>query len=222
MRVLAVDVGIVHLALVDATLGAHVVDAVHSVHLVNLTKLKHTRTKECECALPHTKELGDRLAHFLQEYGHLFARADAVLVERQPITGLQSVQMYLHQSYRSKVHLLSPNTMHKFYNMSRSYQHRKVQAVAIMNSICQQRGFDIAAACAGMPRQHDVADALLLAWWFGFQRRPNVSPFFNVPRVVRDLPALQKFRSRHLKPRKRLAVALPPVPVARSTRSPDS
>ena len=228
MRVVAVDVGILHLALVDATLGRHVVDTIHSVHLVNLTTLPHARVAADACGLYHTKELGDRLAHFKQEYGHILDRADAVLVERQPITGLQSVQLFFHQTYRHKVHLLSPNSMHKFYNLSRSYQHRKVQVVAIMRNICQQRGFAIEAACASMPRLHDVADALLFAWWFGFQRRVRASPYFDVPKVVRPLPHLRAFAARRqaqrtdvLTPQKRVVpgcVALPWVPLARSTR----
>jgi len=197
MRVVAVDIGILHMALIDATLGeSSPIATLHSVHLVNLTCLPHACVSLEECKLHHTKELGDRLAHFKQEYSYLFERADQILVERQPITGLQSVQMFLHQSFREKVQLLSPNSMHKFFNLSRSYQHRKVQVVALMRQICRQVRFDIDAACAEMPRLHDVADAICFAWWQGYQRQSIVeSPHFRSLRIsdTAAFPKLKRF-----------------------------
>jgi hypothetical protein len=198
MRVVSIDVGIRHLAFVDVTCGKSTPIAIlHGVHLVDLCCLSHARVHRHACTLHHTKELGDRLAHFKQEYGYIFDRADVVLVERQPITGLQSVQMFFHQSYREKVSLLSPNSMHKFFNLSRSYNHRKVQVVALMKTMCKHLRFDIDKACVGMPRLHDVADALCFAWWWGYRQQKKIeSPYFRPLRIAelqKAFPNLQRF-----------------------------
>ena len=134
--VVAVDVGIVHLAVVQATVAPDGrLEALPLVRLVDLTRLPHRRVPRCECALHHSNELADRLDHFYQEYGHVFDAADLVLVERQPITGLQAVQQSLFRQYRDRVLLVAPAAMHRHFGLCSHYEGRKRETVAIMRAV---------------------------------------------------------------------------------------
>jgi hypothetical protein len=203
MRLVSIDIGIRHLALVEVELGGALpIKRISQVHLVDLTTVPSTGDScHPDCDLHHSREIGDRLVHCAREHAVMLERAQCILVERQPITGLQSVQMFFHQRFRDKVVLLSPCQMHKFFNLSKSYQHRKVQVVAIMRQICAYVHFDVAAACSGMPRLHDVADAVCFAWWHGYQLKLlRTSPHFSPPLSIYEesgaFPNLARFLRR--------------------------
>ena len=80
---MSVDVGIVHMGIVLARLDdrGKLVE-LPIITLVDLTKLTHRCIRRKDCKLHHSRELYDRLQHFYQEYGSIFSRAVAVLIER--------------------------------------------------------------------------------------------------------------------------------------------
>jgi hypothetical protein len=94
--------------------------------------------------------------------------------------------MFFHRTYRHKIHLLSPNQMHRFYNLSRSYQHRKVQVVALAKEMCKLLTFE--TSWESLRRQHDVGDALCMLWWFAHARKQSVtrSPYFAQRLCIAD------------------------------------
>ena len=180
MRIVAVDIGIIHMAVVEIDIGD--ADAswngVASMRLFDVTRLPHERVCREKCTLHHTNELCDRMAHFFQETKPVWEDADTILIERQPITGLQAVQLaYLASPWRDKIQLLSPCTMHRFYDIHKlCYEGRKHATCAIMDEVLRIHGQTqtFAPCLARMSRKHDVADAVCFAWWWAELRRRDL------------------------------------------------
>ena len=102
MKVCGIDVGISHLAIaqIESTDGSSFL--IHELRLVNVCDYTHNVVPKSECKLHHTSELADRMNHFQQEHGHLLDGCDLVAVERQPIQGLQAVQLFLYDRWREE------------------------------------------------------------------------------------------------------------------------
>lgn len=128
---LSIDVGIVHLALV--MIRVNTVDwqlqQIVWHQLIDIRRLGHDVVPQASCGLGHTKTITDRMAHVYQEHAALFNRAVRILVERQPITGLQAVQESLFAAYRQKLQFVSPNQMHKALKLRGNYESRKQYSV---------------------------------------------------------------------------------------------
>ena len=54
---------------------------------VDITHVKHSFVKYCECTLRHERCIPDYLDHFIQEYSNYFNECDILLLERQPPSG---------------------------------------------------------------------------------------------------------------------------------------
>jgi hypothetical protein len=163
MLVASFDVGIINLALVVAHVDVtrNRVEQVVHVELIDTTCMGHTRVAADTCSLGHTKTVTDRLMHVVQERPELL-RCDVVLIERQPIQGHTDVQEILFLLFRDRAVLVSPNAMHKHFNIqSAPYAWRKVYTVQIATPfLAQCPPFTVAE------RQHDMADALcILLYW---------------------------------------------------------
>ena len=174
VRVLAIDVGVCHLGLVRGTVSGDGELAIEAFALVDVTTLQHTRVPRSECTLPHTREMYDRLCHFEQEFGPEWIEPmDAILIERQPLIGLQSVQDFFFGRYRDRAHLLSPNAMHRFFKINHlDYEGRKERTEAIA---CHLFGRYGAPGCdwadtRSLVRRHDIADAACLLYYWTDQR----------------------------------------------------
>ena len=183
---LSIDVGIVHLGLVLLRMTAEfAVEQIVWHQLVDIRRVRHSGIKEQDCRLGHTSTITDRMAHVYQEHAEMFNRAERILVERQPITGLQAVQESLFAAYRDRMVLVSPNAMHRALKLRGNYEARKVQSVnfarhyfySISNPI-----FPAGKALIDAPlevatrfesyldktnkvekRSHDIADAICIA-----------------------------------------------------------
>jgi len=129
---------------------------VKSADLIDITKIPHKRVCTKSCKIPHTREVADMMAHFIQEYGHILERADTILVERQPPTGLTQIETLLLYLYRSKTILISPNAMHSHLGINHyEYDRRKVYTVDIADKyLCTFETY------SETPRKHDLADAV--------------------------------------------------------------
>ena len=170
-RLAAVDIGIVHMSLVVVECAEdYTWTQIDSMDLIDLTQDLHRRVSRCACALHHTKELADRMAHFFQEYSPLFDSVEVILVERQPLTGLQAVQLaFMSSPWRNKIQLLSPNQMHRHFGIHvLTYNQRKDATCQLLKDILQttHQWSTYLPALQRMPRQHDVADAACFAYWW--------------------------------------------------------
>lgn len=158
MIVVSIDIGYHHLGIVETFLDEGHNIFVNRIALVDLQRLPHKKIKRCECCIPHTNEVADLMAHFIQEYGEWLDEADQILVERQPPTGLTQIETLLVFLYRKKINLVSPNSMHKHFAIGAyEYERRKEMTIKIadpylINSELYQ----------SLERKHDIADALCM------------------------------------------------------------
>lgn len=164
MRVVSIDVGIIHLAIV----AFHSEDeflVLDEFHLVDITVLRHTRVSRRDCTLCHGNSLVDRIDHFVQEHAYLLDDADKVLIEQQPPGGHQAVEQLLYKRFRDRAALVSPTSMHAFYKIrSLAYDERKQwveQYTDTMLTYSQRTRLE------SYERRHDVCDAICMAhfWW---------------------------------------------------------
>jgi hypothetical protein len=104
--------------------------------------------------------LGMRIEHALTE--NMDRIASHVVVERQPPGGMQDIMqllLYIMEKSGRTVSLVNPNTLHKHFRMSSDYDMRKEQSVGIALS----HGFGDLETFINEDRQHDMADAVLMA-----------------------------------------------------------
>jgi hypothetical protein len=194
LRLVSVDVGIVHLAFVDVRVEVDGVlrvkpqsFSVSSMHLVDLRECGHAHVSVENCTLPHTKETVDRISHFLQDHGAAFDNADVVLIERQPPCGLCNVQDLLFARYRMKTQLVSPNKVHAFFGIGGlDYDARKVAVTRIARAALERgAGSPRGDPFASFTRAHDVADALCIAMCWMYESAERAFP---LPRPSRGDP----------------------------------
>ena len=107
-RILAIDPGIVNLAWASVQITSldPVALAVRAYGNEDVTR----RCRRPDCALDKTSvELWDRLTHVdAHVIGPEIARADRVLLERQPPGGLGEVTAFFYAHYRDKVEFVPP------------------------------------------------------------------------------------------------------------------
>lgn len=131
LHLMAVDVGVINLAIAHGTCRAdytalHVTD----IEVLNTMVFEHCRVQEDTCPLHHTGTASDRVAHVVQERQHLFDRAHTIVIERQPPGGLRDVEQVLMTMFRNKSVLVSPRTMHVFIGSNQlEYAGRKRMAI---------------------------------------------------------------------------------------------
>ena len=154
MRILSIDVGIQHLALVTIeTPSDYASMSVTQAQVVNITTVPCLRN----CALAHSRNPVDWMAHVFEYYRSQFEVADEILIERQPLVGLVDIQALIYSKFRDKASLVSPNAMHKHFGLPRcDYEGRKLLTVEIARPYISH--------IPDLPeRLHDVADAVSLA-----------------------------------------------------------
>ena len=168
MIYVGIDVGITNLAIVKCLVEEFKIIRVLEAHRIDLGKLKHVKVSKSNCKLHHTNDAYDRIQHFLQEYDELFQNVDQVRIERQPITGLVHIEQLLFGHFRSKAKLVSPNAMHRFFNIQQyDYEGRKQQTIKIARPLIESHlSFNATSSSPSynwnMDRVHDMADALCL------------------------------------------------------------
>ena len=160
MKVLAFDVGIVHLAY-------SVVD--YETLKIEKTKLTNLRTiiskcRDPNCTIEHSNENVDRMLHYFKMHKDTFDSAEIVLIERQPITGVVNIQDLLFMHFRSRAHLISPNKMHNYFNMSEDYEERKVFTEKMF--VCASKTASAQMEYSKWCRKHDMGDSFCVAKYY--------------------------------------------------------
>jgi hypothetical protein len=169
MKILSVDIGLIHLALVGVNLSEDYIDReeiiideeVYFCELINITQL----INECDrdnCKLCHDKIICDYMSHLFEKYAEVFNDADKILIERQPPMGFVAVQELIMFKYRNKSKLISPNAMLKYLGILKfDYEVRKKYTERIaMDYLSGVKMFMF------NERRHDMADAFCMIFYF--------------------------------------------------------
>jgi len=154
--ILSIDIGIKHLALVLINIDEHwQFQNIIWFDLVDITEF------DCkpDCAFFHTKTFADWIRHFIDKYEHVINKAERILIERQPPNGLVVVEQLIFGCFREKSILISPTSVHKFFDIRQlDYEHRKIAVVNIARKYFTDK--DYKKLCE-YDRKHDICDAVL-------------------------------------------------------------
>jgi hypothetical protein len=120
--------------------------------------------------------------HFIQEYRDHLDEADKILVERQPPGGFGAIETLIVATFREKVEVISPNSMHKHFRIGHlDYEHRKKKTEEIAGPHLEHL-----ESYTRLLRKHDVADAMCMVL-YRMPRAPrikNIVPSFDIFRYV--------------------------------------
>ena len=185
MNVVSIDVGYHNMGIVTAFIDDEYEITVKDVYKINLTCIRHHKVQPHECKIPHTNEVVDLFAHFIQEYGHILENADKILVERQPPTGLTNIEALILYQYRQKTHLISPNAMHSHFMIGHlDYERRKVKTIEIAEKFLES--FE---KYQSLSRKHDISDAMCMILFDNHYKKEK----YRLSKVDRTLP-FEKFK----------------------------
>jgi hypothetical protein len=201
LKVLSIDIGITNLGYVYSIFDLD--NEINSIKInfmktnndfieivkcdrVDITNVKHHRIPFCECKLHHDYCIPDYVEHFIQEQQEMFSESDVIIIERQPPTGITNVQDLIFSKFRDKVQLISPNKIHKYFNMSKDYSIRKKESETISEYYLSRfKKF------TNNVRKHDISDAMLMLIYFYSLKLQEINKNKQVKKVFIDF---EKFR----------------------------
>jgi hypothetical protein len=176
LKVLSIDIGITNLGYVYSIFDLNndinsikinfMKNNNHFIEIINcdrvdITNVKHYKVPFCNCKLHHDYCIPDYVDHFIQENEEMFLESDYIIIERQPPTGITNVQDLIFSKFRDKVYLISPNKIHKYFNMSKDYSIRKKESETISEFYLSKfKKF------TNNYRKHDISDAMLMLIYF--------------------------------------------------------
>ena len=169
MFYIGIDIGYTNLAIVLVETDEHlkIID-VPTIRRINIAHCTHDRVPLCDCTLHHSNHVVDKISHVFQEYSDIFEKADVIVVERQPPCGMTHIESLLLFKFREKTVLVSPNSVHKYFQMSSDYDERKKQVVSMGRKFTIEAGnhrgetIDPCRLIRYRHRLHDIFDALLI------------------------------------------------------------
>ncbi len=191
IKVLSIDVGIINLGYVYGTISlglpeqnkyaARIINnnylnpnisrdiTIIDCKRVNITHMKHETIPRCECSLHHSRCIPDYIDHFIQELPY-FKECDVLIIEQQPPQGLMNVQDLLFKTFREKVLLIHPASIHTYFGLPKGglYLERKAKSELIAKSYLSDfQGFDD-------ERKHDMSDAMLMLIYYYKKRMEKI------------------------------------------------
>jgi hypothetical protein len=178
MKILAIDVGLLNLALIGVDLPENYLERQEVIlekeiffcELIDITQLI-IECNDPNCKLYHDKIICDYMTHLFKKYKNIFESANEILVERQPPFGIVAVQELIMREYRNKCQLISPNAMLKFFGILQfEYPERKVLTEKIaMEYLSSIKIFVF------NERRHDMADSLcLILYYLSIKRKEYI------------------------------------------------
>ena len=181
MYVLSIDVGLINMGLVGVYVGEdYKIDRWKFATKVNIQRLCVNCRCRSTCGLRHERTFCDYIDHLVQVYQSDFEECDYIIIERQPPVGFVVIQELILNKFRNKTVIVSPNSVHKFHNISQfDYEGRKTESLRI--ALDTMGGVFDTFQIANCERQHDVADAVCqLLFWLDKTRtasKPAATPF---------------------------------------------
>ena len=186
MLAVSIDIGYYNLGFVKVRIEdgiPHVLIA----RKIDLTCLTHNSVPLCDCKLHHSRAMADLVLHFIQEYRDHFDEADQVLVERQPPGGFGAIETLIVATFRDKIDMISPNSMHKHFNIGHlDYEHRKQKTEEIAGKYLNHL-----ESYNTLLRKHDIADAMCMVL-YRIPRTPRVMNIVNSFDIFRYVPQIEK------------------------------
>lgn len=164
-RILSIDVGVIHFGISVSVLNEDfTLKEIIWVDNIDITKYKHTKCSIDQCKLYHTKTFCDWIEHIIQENKEYFEESDMIIIEKQPPQGFVVIEQLIFSKYRKKTSLISPQSVHKFFNFfDLDYEKRKELSVIISDKylpeylINRSKMFD---------RRHDISDSICMMLYF--------------------------------------------------------
>ena len=155
MIFVGVDIGYYNLGLVQCQTEPFEVTWARKI---DITRYTHDTIPFCECQLHHTHEMGDYVLHFIQEHRWIFDSADKIFIERQPPGGFGAIETLLFVTFREKVEVINPNSLHKHFMIGHlDYDRRKEETIKIATPFAGHlQTFN------DTHRKHDMADAICM------------------------------------------------------------
>ena len=150
----SIDIGIFNLGLVVCEVNTDWSIRVIHAERINIKELC-TECRDVRCRFKHALVFTDYIDHFVFKYDNYLKHSKAVLIERQPPQGFVAVQELIMSHFRDTTILVSPNSVHKFFEIGHlDYDGRKVASINIAKNI---HAFD-----GHRGRIHDIADAICM------------------------------------------------------------
>jgi hypothetical protein len=162
--ILSIDIGINHLGISYFEIYEdYTIKEILWIDLINITEFTCNRAK---CPFYHDKTITDWLCHVFEMNRGFFENSDHILIERQPPVGLVAVEQIIFAAYRDKAILISPNSVHKHFNMSKyDYEGRKNVSERIALYYLD-KFYDFKEQYYFYNRRHDISDSILfVVYW---------------------------------------------------------
>lgn len=161
MFVISIDVGIFNLGLIFADTKHFTIQKIYLCKLVNIKSLCEF-CNDNKCELYHELCISDYMSHLFKQYNDYFQKANLIIIERQPPTGFISIQELILTKYRHKTKVISPNAMHKYFNITHyNYDQRKQFTIKYSDRYINHFEDYIINE-----RKHDLADAVCLLIYY--------------------------------------------------------
>ena len=181
--VLCIDIGINNMGMAALIYDkiTYIFKEVVGIDLVDITVFQHKEGNDC--SLKHTRTFTDWMEHVFQFYNEVFDNVDKIIIERQPPFGFVAAEQLIYSKYRDKCDLISPNSVHKHFNMTRlSYEERKIKSVEC--AIKNITNINIIHEFNSLTRQHDVADAICMGIFWIFKQHSKYLEEQNIYRLA--------------------------------------
>lgn len=166
--ILSIDIGIINMGITKAIIYPTYTFKIISCRLINI--LGYT-CRDKHCTFGHKRSICDCLNHLFKN--SLFD-TDIILLEKQPITGLTSVEELILNKFRTVTCLIYPTSMHIALGIDHlDYEHRKIMTVKFAEKyISHFPDFS-------HERKHDMSDSMCFIIYF-FQimklNKPIIKP----------------------------------------------
>lgn len=131
--------------------------------LINITEFNCDRTK---CPYFHEKTITDWMAHVFEHNRDFFEKSDYILIERQPLTGLTSIEQFIFAAWRRKSILISPSSVHKYFKYNnQTYEQKKISSEQIALRYLEKSP-DMKEIFYFFHRRHDISDSILFTMYW--------------------------------------------------------
>ena len=164
-KILSIDVGVIHLGISLSLLNMdYTLKEIIWVDNIDITDYKHKKCLISECKLYHTKTFSDWIEHVIQENKEYFDDSDIIIIEKQPPLGFVVVEQLIFSKYRYKTTLISPNSVHKYFNFyNLDYDKRKEFSIKIADRFLSEKLIERSKL---FDRRHDISDSVCIMLYF--------------------------------------------------------
>jgi len=193
-KITSIDVGVINFGISVSILNEDfTLKEIIWIDNIDITKYKHTKCSNDQCKLYHTKTFSDWIEHTIQENKEYFDDSDMIIIEKQPPQGFVVIEQLIFSKYRKNTSLISPQSVHKFYNFfSLDYEKRKELSVIISDKYLSE---SLMNRSKNFERRHDIADSICMMLYFINKKQEEYkkSKRYNKHNENRDMNGMNAF-----------------------------